>query len=79
MFTVTVRYQTTNRETKSRSLPNWAAVNEYIVGLGKTGPFPRGTVATVVAPEGASKRYSLRGGGPETVKMVALSESVHGV
>ena len=48
-------------------LPTWDAVKEWLRGIAKVQAVQPGTVATVQAPEGASVRYSLKGGGAETL------------
>lgn len=74
MYHVVVRFQS-GATTQRREFPDWAGINAYIVGLGKLSVL-RGTVATVTAPGGAEQRYSVRGGGSETVKMVPLTNKL---
>lgn len=73
MFKVTIRYR--YRQSVETDLPTWADINAYVRSLGKDGPVPLFTTMTVQQGE-AKERFSIRGGGPATMKLIKLTTRI---
>jgi hypothetical protein len=76
-YQVTVRFRS-GRSTIKRGMLTWNAINDYVRGLAVVEPFPRSTVMTVKAAYG-EERFSLRGGGNASIKMIKLTGVAHGL
>ena len=68
-YDVTIRYRS-GRSTK-KVFSSWGEINEFVRGLGKEA-LPLSTVLTVRL-NGATERYSVRGGGDIPVKLIRLA------
>ena len=78
-YEITVRYQS-GKTTQRGKMGSWGDINDYIRGLGKPGSFPRGTVLTVRSEaSGIEERFSVRGGGTESIKLVKLTDRITGI